>query len=256
MSTQPPRGRQNRNGNSRGGRALMLLGIILALLAGVLVIYIVSNATQQAGATEQVVVATQPIPSGTIMGVPQIQADFAVKSYPVADVPSGAYIFSSQDALQVTLNNTVATQDIYPGDVLLTGDKRFSAVGTFAQGSLIAVNPSKLTPGDELFPLNYSNISSGGQNFVVAGDNVDIIVTECGAPYSTGCITNTVFKNQYVYAVFPSALILVLKQQQAQDLKLIMQTGNITLAIRKPGDNTNNTLTPVTPASIANQYFQ
>src|SRR5271165_7084995 len=103
MSTQPPRGRQGRNGNSRGGRALMLLGIILALLAGVLVIYIVSNATQQAGATEQVVVATQPIPSGTIMGVPQIQADFAVKSYPVADVPSGAYIFSSQDALQVTL---------------------------------------------------------------------------------------------------------------------------------------------------------
>ena len=52
MSTQPPRGRQGRNGGSRGGRALMLLGIVLALLAGVLVIYIVRNATQTAGANQ------------------------------------------------------------------------------------------------------------------------------------------------------------------------------------------------------------
>ena len=254
MSTQPPRGRQGRNGNSRGGRALMLLGIILALLAGVLVIYIVSNATQTAGQTEPVVVVTKPITVGQTFNVSVIQANFTVKNYPVSDVPAGAYIFTTQDALNVMLSTQAATQELYPGDVLLVNDQRISSAKDIVTGSISS--EGTIPTGDVLFPLNYSNLSNGGQNFVVAGDHIDIIVTECNAPwYANGCETQTTFQNLVVYATFPSALIVAMTPDYASELKLLAQTGNMTIAVRGPADTTKEaTPQPADPATVASTF--
>ena len=254
MSTQPPRGRQGRNGNSRGGRALMLLGIILALLAGILVIYIVSNATQQAGATEPVVVVTQHIGVGQTFSTSVIQSDFAVKNYLVSDVPAGAYIFTTQDALNVKLASQAATQDLYPGDVLLASDPRIASATAIVANSITSLGT--IPTGSVLFPLNYSNLSSGGQAFVVAGDHIDIIVSECGSPwYANGCETQTTFQNLVVYATFPSALIVPMKPVDANRLKLLAQTGNMTIAVRGPGDTTPSSIPePANPASVAGTF--
>jgi Flp pilus assembly protein CpaB len=253
MSAQPPRRQQQRSG---GGRALMLLGIVLALLSGVLVVYIVSNVTNNNTQTEQVVVVTQQIPAGTVIGLPQIQQDFAVKSYPVALAPAGAYIFTTQDALNVKLNQMVATNDLYPGEVLLTTDPRVAPVGQAAVGSLTSLNPGALPLGDVLFPLQYNNPESSTRGFAVAGDKVDVIVQECGAPWTTdgSCAVQTTYQSLVVYATFNGYMIVVVTPQDAQTLKLLAATGNISLAIRKPGDTSNNSTRAVTPASVAAEF--
>ena len=57
--SRPPRAR------SSGGRTLMLLGVLLALAAGTIVIYIVSQATGSPSQTVQGVIAAKAIPAGT-----------------------------------------------------------------------------------------------------------------------------------------------------------------------------------------------
>ncbi|MGO8948148.1 MAG: hypothetical protein ACLQUY_10890 [Ktedonobacterales bacterium] len=253
MSTQQPRGRQPRSG---GGRALMLLGVLLALLSGVLVIFIVSNATATAGQTEQLVVATQNVPAGTMLSVSQIPTDFSEKSYPLSLVPAGAYVFTTQAALQVKLNQTVVTATLYPGDVLLASDPRIQPLGEGVPGSVTNINPNALTAGDILYPLAYSSpTGSAAQPFVVAGDHVDIIVTECGADWTTDdCATQTTFQDLYIYATFNNSLILALAPEDAQRLQVLAQTGKLTLAVLKPGNNTPQSTVSVTPAQVAS-YF-
>jgi Flp pilus assembly protein CpaB len=234
----------------------MLLGVVLALLSGVLVIFIVSNVTNTNAQTEQVVVVTQQIPAGTVLGVTQVQTDFAVKSYPVSLAPAGAYLFSTQDSLNVKLNQQVTTVDLYPGDVLLNTDPRIAPVGQAAAGSLTSLNPGAIATGDELFPLQYTNPSSSTRGFAVAGDRVDVIVQECGAPWTTdgSCAVQTTYQDLLVYATFNGYIIVVVKQEDAQALKLLATSGNITLALRKPGDSANNPTTATTPATVARQF--
>lgn len=234
----------------------MLLGIVLALLSGVLVVYIVSNVTNNNVQTEQVVVVTQPIQAGIVIGLPQIQQDFAVKSYPAALVPAGAYIFTTQDALNLKLNQQVATDNLYPGDVLLSTDSRIAPVGQAASGSLTSTNPGDIKAGDVLFPFQYSNPTSSTRGFVVAGDTVDVIVQECGTPWSANgsCEVQTTYQNLVIYATFNGFIIVVVTPQQAQDLKLLASTGNVSLAIKKPGDSSQTTTQPVTAASVAKEF--
>jgi Flp pilus assembly protein CpaB len=234
----------------------MLLGVLLALLAGALVIYIVSSAVSNNVGTESVVVVSQPIPSGTVMGVSQIQTDFTVKHYPADNVPAGAYIFTSQDALNVRLTQMVTTADLYPGDVLLATDPRFALVGQSAPGSLTSLNPSAIQPGQILFPLAYSQPTSATRGFVVAGDKVDVLVQECGTPWvaNGGCSVETTYQNLLVYSVFNGSIIVVTTPRDAQYLKLLASTGNVTLAIRKPGDNSTVSPSPVTPQVVTAQF--
>ncbi len=196
MSTQPPRGgRQPRTGGS-GGRALMLLGVVLALVSGVLVIYLVSNATNNAGRTEPIVVANQNIQEGTALS----PSDFTVKSFLAADVPAGAYPFTTQDSLNVLLSGTYATENIIAGDILMANDPRI-AKGNSIIGSIVNNGPTPLKPGYVLFPFSYSDPNSGAQSFIVAGDHIDVIVTECGAAYTNdSCATQTTFQDVLVYA--------------------------------------------------------
>ncbi len=266
MST--PRANQ-RQRSSGGGRALMLLGVLLALLSGVLVIFIVSQATSSAGQTEQIVVAAQDIPANTVLTTGasnpsldelNIQAAFTVKSYPVALVPPGAYVYSTLDNLQANLNNQVVVTDIPSGDVLRNPDNRLQLVGsTAAVGSLASISPSKLKSGDVLFSFTYNNPLGSARGLVVAGDYIDILATECNLPGSSGaCITQTTLQNLYVYATFSNAVVVVLNHQNVLNLKYLLETGKIDLAIRNPGDSGNNApadnTQPVTATSISNTF--
>jgi len=257
MSSQAPRGRPSGGtGRSGGGRALMLFGVLLALLSGVLVIYIVSQATSSAGQTENLVVAVTAIPSGTVLTPANIKTDFVVEKYPTSLVPAGAYIFTSEDALQVHLNQTVAVENIVPGDVLLGQDARFEPVGKVAQGSITLLNPALLPSGSILFAFNYSFPTTSTSSFINAGDKVDILVEECNTPYSKNgqCEDQTTLQNITVYATYSSSVILVLKPIEAEQLRVLASTGTVDLAIIKPGDTSSVSSNAVTPADLASQF--
>ena len=48
-----------------------------------------------------------------------------LRSIPANLVPAGAYVFTTEDALLVHLNQTFTVDNIEPGDVLLASDPRF-----------------------------------------------------------------------------------------------------------------------------------
>jgi len=246
----------------------MLLGVLLALLSGVLVIFIVSQATATVGQTMQVVVAKQDIAANTILttgatdpthNLLNIQDAFQTKTYPASLVPPNAYIYTTLDDLQVHFNNDVATTPILAGDVLRNNDSRFQPLGSSAPGSLIGVKPDALQSGDVLVAFTVNNSLGSTRTLVVAGDYVDILATECNLPAPvTGCVTQTTLQNVYVYATFTSSVVLVLSHQKALDLKYLIETGKVDLAIRNPKDagpnGTQFTTTPVTPAYISAQF--
>jgi Flp pilus assembly protein CpaB len=233
----------------------MLLGVVLALAAGVLVIYIVSQATATVGQTEQLVVATQDIAPGTVFGSESdINKYFAVKSYPASLVPAGAYVFTTQDDLDVHLLKEVVVTEIFPGDVLLTGDKRVANPATSNAGSLLNVNPAYLQSHANyvLFPLKLDTTGDTGNSrpFVVAGDYVAILATEC---FNGTCATQTTLNHVYVYATFTNAIVVAVSQQDALKLKYLDETGKLTLALLQSNDNGNSTVA-VNASTIAQEF--
>ena len=234
----------------------MLFGVILALLSGVLVIYIVGQATSNAGETVELVVANQTIQANTTLGPSNIVSDFSIEKYPANLVPAGAYVFTDEDSLKVHLNNTVVVETIVPGDILLTSDPRIVAANTIVKGSLTNLNPSLLPAGSILYALNYSYPSTSTSSFLNAGDQVDILVEECNAPFSTNneCIVQTTLQQVQVFAVYSSSVILVLTPEKAKELAIYASTGTVQLALRKPGDPSTDSTAPVSPSTLAH-YF-
>ena len=154
-------------------------------------------------------------------------------------------------------NQYVVVTDIQPGDVLLASDSRFAPRGSAPPGSLTFDGPSAIPTGSMLFSLDYSDPNDNGQLFVVAGDHVDVIVTECGSVYdpSGGCATQTTLTDLYVYATFSSSLIIVVAPTQAKELKFLSATGNMSfnmsLAVLKPGGTGTDGGAAIDAASVA-----
>src|SRR5438445_5961561 len=107
---RPPRTRAS------GGRTLMLLGVLLALAAGAIVIYIVSTAAGAGSQTTTVWVATKDLPAGSILTVQdtdpsksylKITDAFVQKPVTANFVPQNALPFISQEDLNIKLNNQV-----------------------------------------------------------------------------------------------------------------------------------------------------
>ena len=144
---RPPRTRAS------GGRTLMLLGVLLALAAGTIVIYIVSTAVGAGSQTTTVVVATKDLPAGSILTVQTTDASknylsindaFIQKTVTASFVPQNALPYISQDDLNIKLNNQVIVGAFYAGDILRQSDPRLVALGTGAAGSLTNINPAQL----------------------------------------------------------------------------------------------------------------
>ncbi len=264
MSTQirPPRTR------ATGGRTLMLLGVLLALAAGTIVIYVVSAAVGPQSHTITVVVANKDLPASTILSA-SVSDDrhtlvtdaFATKSVNSDFVPDGAYVYTDMTHLTTALNDQVVVGQFYKGDILRQNDPRLVAVGNAAVGSLTLRNPAQLPKGDVLYPLKVDNLQDLG---IVAGDHIDILVTYCvvGSVASgnvSGCPnanneTQTTMQNTYVYAVQQSTLYVVVSHQDALTLKLISETGKWIIVLRAAGDSDPANTTPVGGSYIFSHF--
>lgn len=225
----------------------MLLGVLLALAAGTIVIYIVTQASTGTGSTVTVVVAKEPIPEGKVLSVDtsdathvRISDAFTEASVPQSLVPSNARPWVSQDDLNVYLNDQVVVGQFYQGDVLQASDPRLVKVGTGATGSLTLLNPGRIPQGSILFTIN---LQTGGQGnakpIAVAGDYVDILATICATQSDQQvCEAQTVKQNLYVYSVTASQLVVVTDRKTAEELMLLKQTSNdMEVVLRGAGDN-------------------
>ena len=258
---------------SSGGRTLILLGVLLALAAGAIVIFVVSQYTSAPLQTETVVVAATDLPAGSILSTTQsgqvgtsagtymlISAAFTTKTVNTDFAPKDAYIFKSQADLNTFLNNQVISSAFYAGEILRNGpngDPRLTPLGVGAPGSLTSNNPSQIQTGDVL-----AQIKVEGKAVVVPGDHVDMIVTYCNSsiPNTGGsggaCASQTTLQNLYVYAVDGNVVYVVVKRQDAVELLfLTTSVSNYELAIRKPGDSSTTPTTPVSSSKIISDFF-
>jgi Flp pilus assembly protein CpaB len=253
---------------SSGGRTLILLGVLLALAAGAIVIFVVSQYTSAPLQTETVVVAASDLPAGSILSTTQsgtvsgvnyqlISSSFTTKTVNTDFAPKDSYVFKSQSDLDAFLSNKVISSTFIAGEILRTDDERLTPLGQGAPGSLTSSNPGQIANGDVL-----TQIKLDGKAVVVPGDHVDLLVTYCNASLpnasggSTPCATQTTLPDLYVYSVQDSTVYVVATHQDA--LKLLYLTtyaSNYELAIRKPGDNTNTPTIPVNSATIISDYF-
>jgi Flp pilus assembly protein CpaB len=233
----------------------MLLGVLLAVLSGVLVIYIVSQATNSAGETIQLVVVQKTINSNTTLTTDDIKNDFGVESFPGNLEPQGAYVFPGEDALQTHLIQSVVLVEMVPGDILLTQDPRIGPPGTNGQ-SITSQGHGTLKPGDVLFNFQYASPSNPTVSFITPGDTVDIIVLECNAPYTTsGCTAATTLEGVTVYETFQGSVVFILTTRQAAELTVLANSGTVSIAIRNPADGSQTFPALVTPQQVAHDFF-
>jgi Flp pilus assembly protein CpaB len=237
----------------------MLLGVLLALAAGTIVIYVVSSALGPTTQTKTVVVATKTLTSSTILSSTTSDAShllisdaFATKSVNADFVPADAYVYSSATQLAVDLNDKVVIGQFYAGDILRQDDPRLVALGQGAPGSLTNRNPAELPKGSVIFPLEGLKVTG-----LVAGDHVDVLVTLCAGTTcgSEADVTQTTLENVLVYASDSNTLDLVLTHEEALELKFLTEHGQVSLALRKPGDTDPSDTTPVTLPYIV-QHFK
>jgi Flp pilus assembly protein CpaB len=243
-----------------GGRTLMLLGVILALAAGIMVIYVVSTAGSQPNHEVTVVVAAKDLSAGTSLSAPGAGTDpshtlisdaFTTKAVNSDFVPQGAYVYVSSSQLNIDLNDEIVTGQFYVGDILRAADPRLAKIGSVVTGSLTFRTPAALPKGSVLYPFKADDLDS-----LVAGDHVDVLVTYCGVKgvdpnFLNGCEAQTTLENVYVYAVNKGILYVVLTHQDSLTLQLLSETGaKLTLAIRKPGDTD-----PANTVPINGQYI-
>jgi Flp pilus assembly protein CpaB len=260
MATQvrPPRTR------GTGGRTLMLLGVLLALFAGIIVVYVVSTAVGPPTHTETVVVANKNLTSSTILSAGTSDSShtlvsdaFVTKQMNSDVVPQDAYVFQSPSQLSIDLTDKVVVGQFFAGDVLRKADPRLVPVGLAGNSlSLAFRNPNELPAGSVIYPLTVD--SSLG---LVPGDHVDVLITVAPAALGiqnsgvTGDASQTTLQNVYVYAVDKGVVDVVLKHQEALVMKYLTEHAHVTLVLRKPGDSAADNTSAVTSATIIQQYF-
>jgi len=176
---------------------------------------------------------------------------FAEESVPTTVAPANAMPYTSQADLNVALNNQVVVGSFYQGEILRSSDPRLVLLGMSSPNSLTNLNPAQLPAGSVLTQL-VVNTSGGGKPPAVAGDIIDVLVTECNLPGSKdpgSCETQTTLQSVYVYAVNGNALVLVMTHQDALALKYLNETGKAEVVIRKPGDTQ-----PITTQAVDGAY--
>lgn len=253
---------------SGGGRTLMLLGVLLALAAGTIVIYVVSQATGSGAHTVTVVVASQNLTPGKVLSATVNDAQhvlisnaFTTKQVNADFVPTDAYTYVDTSHLNLTFNDMVVVGQFYQGDILRNNDPRLVPQGQAAIGSLTNLNPAALPKGDVLFPLKVDNLDSLA---LVQGDHVDILLTVCltngtTSSSSGSCLMNdaqsqTTLQDVYVYAVEKGILYVVLSHQDALTLKVITDNASVTLVVRAPGDTDPANTFPATGSYIFSHF--
>ena len=258
---------------SGGGRALLLIGVLLALAAGGIVIFVVSQYTGGPTQMETVVVAAQTLNAGTKLTTDgsnsstsiAIAQAFTTKSVNTSFAPSDAYLFTSQDALNTLLNGQTIGQTFYAGEILRQSDPRLTSVAG-APGSLTNVNlPALKTCSDTnggdpclITEIKLDSNGSNGKPAIVPGDHVDVLAYQCNLPGAVNnpghCEAQVTVQNVYVYDVQSNFVFIVTNKQNALSILYLSQTGTLELAIRQPGDTNTNQTTATGPAEIVAQF--
>ncbi len=256
----------------RGGRILVLLGVVLGLVTA-LGTFVVLGSSQQAGPaipTKSVVVAQQNIGNLAEISVEALgKAD-----WPEASLPPG--VFERVDEVA----GRIALQPIYPGQIILpqmiVSKDKAKESRTYA--SLI-VPDGKVAVSFQITPL------SGVAGAIQPGDSVDILLTLAPPPpvtqtttvkaptaftgtegqpvtqlflqdvpviqvgtWSTGAAAD---KNAPVQANY---LTFILDRQDALALKAAREQGQIELSLRRAGDHKPVTTEPVTLQYINKRF--
>jgi Flp pilus assembly protein CpaB len=253
-----------------GGRTLILLGVLLALAAGAIVIFVVSQYTPNTSQTENVLVAVTDLPAGSVLSNSQngqvgtgagtyvlISTAFKPVQVLTASAPKDAFVYTTDADLNTKLNNQVISSAFYAGEILRTSDPRLTPLGSGAPGSLTTNNPGQIHDGEVL-----TQIKVDGKAAMVPGDRLDLIITYCNStlPNAAGnaspCETQTTLQSLYVYAVQGNTIFVVVSRQDAVELLyLTTNASNYELAIRKPGDTNTTATTPVSSSKIISDFF-
>jgi hypothetical protein len=237
----------------------MLLGVILALAAGIIVIYVVSTAVGPTTHEMTVVVAQENLPASTILSVSTSDANhtlisvaFGTKQVNTDFVPTDAYVFQSLTQLNTDLNDHVVVGQFFAGDILRKNDLRLVPLGQAAPGSLANFNPAELPKGSVIMEL-----TAPGQSGLVSGDHVDLLSSWCptGTTQSNCPLVVETLQDVYVYFVGKGVVDVVLTHQQALELKFLSENTKLTVVLRKPGDDNTVTTAPVDTQYIINHYF-
>ncbi len=245
------------------GVFFIISGVIFALIVGIFILYYTENLgkTTTNISMAQVITATTNLSVGSVLSTSQsappyilISSAVHVTSIPQSSLPPNALIYTSQQQLNDALNNMVVQNTILTGSILRQNDPRLSHSGGPAS-SLANKDPSDLPAGDVLvvLPLTSSSMQIGA----VPGDHIDILATACvGSSGSGSCqVAQTTLQNVFVYAVPDSqTLIVALSHQDALNLKMLIETTKISIALRKPDDTEHISTTPVSPQTIYNLF--
>ena len=222
----------------RRGRFIVILGVVLALVAGGSAYYTINQAQQQAGQgglqTVSIVVAAKEIPARKAIEA----ADVAVRSVPIDDTNAQG-VFS--DAAKVV--------GLVPSVRILIGQPVYAnLLGAGSQGGALVI----LNPGETIGPLseNWRAVSLtvpddravGG--LIRPGDTVDIFVTVTVLvpPTATGFYTDKstkiTYQNITVLAKAVSFYVVKVPESLAEEISHLEASGSgsFSFALRPPSD--------------------
>lgn len=245
----------------RGGRILVVLGLLLGAITAVGTFLVLSSAVEQGRQipTKQVVVALQPITDRSIISPDAV----GVKDWPETALPPGE-IFNETGKVVGML----AIQPIFPGQIILPpmiiDKKKAGEVGTRSNAAFV------IPEGKIAMAFAVSEITGVG-NALQAGDYVDLMLTleSSGLPVCppakpcTGLeglpVTQLMLQDVLILqvgawssggegskAAQAGIVTFALERQDALALKSAREQGQIDVILRRAGDHKVADAEPVT----------
>ena len=222
-------------------RRQTLIAIAVAVILGLIAVYlantflIAADKRAQLQGTTKVAVAAVPLQYGTEITREKVRfADF-----PNSSIPAGS--FTNVGELLPEGKKRVALMEIQPNEPILPA--KISAAGGGA--SIAALLPE----GMRATSVRINDVS-GVAGFIQPNDSVDVLITRAIAGRE-GQITDVLMQNTRVLAIGQNAkgadgkpisarnATLLVDQVGAQKLALAQQVGDISLVLRKPGEQDN-----------------
>ena len=220
-----------------------MIALAGALVLGLIAVFFANsflNRTQQqayAGGTTKVAVAAAPLAYGTDITPDKVR----FVDYPNTSIPPGAFTNPAQ--LMVGGKKRVALMPIAVNEPILNG--KISGVG---QGASIA---ALLPEGMRAASVRINDVS-GVAGFIMPNDSVDVLVTrQVPGENNNAQVTDILLQNVRVIAIDQEAknadgspkvaktATLEVNPLDAQKLALAQQVGDLSLVLRKPGEQNN-----------------
>ena len=222
-------------------RRQTLIAIAVAVVLGLVAVYlantflVAADKRNQLQGTTKVAVAAVPLQYGTEITREKVRfADFPNSSIPVGS-------FTNVAELLPEGKKRVALMEIQPNEPILPA--KISAAG---EGASIA---ALLPAGMRATSVRINDVS-GVAGFIQPNDSVDVLITRAMAGRGDQ-VTDVLMQNTRVLAIGQNAkgadgkpisarnATLLVDQVGAQKLALAQQVGDISLVLRKPGEQDN-----------------